>query len=73
MTEIILTVSHLFKVPPDDLLSKKRKMPRPEARHRVFGLCYQTGWKQTQIAKHFNLSQSAISQGITHYFQKSRQ
>ena len=72
MIEIILEISMRCGLIPFDLLSKSRTMPLPEARHRIFGLCYSSGIKQVEIAAAFNVSQSAVSQAITHYYQTKR-
>lgn len=72
MIEIILEISMRFQLFTDDLLSKSRTMPLPEARHRIFGECYSRGFKQVEIASAFNVSQQAVSSGITHYYQTKR-
>ena len=70
MIEIILEISMRYQLFTDDLLSKNRTMPLPEARHRIFGLAYSSGYKQVEIAAAFNVAQSSVSRGITNYFQK---
>ena len=72
MIEFIEKIAQSYQVNPADLLSKNRKTPLPAARHHFFGVAYAGGWKQKQIADLFNVSQSAISQGISHYFQTAK-
>lgn len=66
---IILQISCQYQVEPCALLSKNRRMPLPAARHQCYALAYATGCRQSQIAELFSVSQSAISQGITNFFQ----
>jgi len=61
-----------FGLIPVDLIGKSRMMPLPAARHRIFGECYSRGFKQVEIAAAFNVSQQAVSSGITHYYQTKR-
>jgi chromosomal replication initiation ATPase DnaA len=72
ITEIINSISQKYQVPPGEVLSKKRKMPLPAARHNCFAACYRAGFTQQKIAELFGVSQSAISLGITQFFQTQR-
>jgi len=69
MIELILQISLQYQVEPCELLSKNRTMPLPAARHQCFAHLYANGCRQAQIAKTFSVTQSAISRGITHFFQ----
>ena len=69
MTEIILQISRLYQVKPCDLLSKSRKMPLPQARHRLFSLAWANGYRQALIAELFSVSPQAVSAGISNHFQ----
>jgi hypothetical protein len=69
MNDLILEISLQYQVEPCELLSKNRTMPLPTARHQCFAHLYANGCRQAQIAKAFRVSQSAISQGITNFFQ----
>lgn len=73
MTEIILDISRRYQVKPCDLLSKKRKIPLPQARHQCFAMSWAGGWTQIEIAELFDISQSAISKAITNYYQTENQ
>lgn len=72
MNQTILEISKMFQVPPGDIMSKKRKMPLPTARHFVWGIAYARGFTQGQIAEEFKVSQQAVSLGITNFLKLNR-
>jgi DNA-binding MarR family transcriptional regulator len=69
MLELILQISLQYQVEPCELLSKNRTMPLPTARHQCFAHLYANGCRQVQIARQFKVTQQAVSQGITNFFQ----
>ena len=64
MIDLITEIAERYQVTASELLSKKRKMPLPQARHEVFAKVYYGGSTQIAIAEKFGVTQSAVSKGI---------